>query len=214
MKKAGEGIRTSERKIEREGVRFRNKRATAEGYASWLRQVNWNLFCTFTFAWKVSDRQADKTFSAFINRLECSRKSVVGYIRGDEKRFSGCGKPACGRHYHALLTSCALLKPSFVESLWMQMAGNRSDHAGAKVKLYDPAQNGVEYILKFINETDGDWKHSRLELFHPESKSAHIVNARWRRRLRHLKAAEEKKGGNNCQQPATKTAIVCNGAAT
>jgi hypothetical protein len=70
----------------------------------------------------------------------------------------------------------------------MEMAGHRSDHAGAKVDTYNPAANGIEYVLKFISQPEGDWKFGRLELFHPEARSLHTVNARWNRRLRRIKA--------------------------
>ena len=100
----------------------------------------------------------------FINRLELHLKSDVGYVRGDEKRVSGCGKPACGRHYHALLTSAAPLKPAFVEWLWNYVAGNPSNDGGAKVEAYDSSKNGAGYVLKLINQPEGDWALGRLEL--------------------------------------------------
>ncbi|HEY1678121.1 MAG TPA: hypothetical protein VGG04_10470, partial [Candidatus Sulfotelmatobacter sp.] len=56
-------------------------------YADWVKQIDWKLFCTFTFAWRVSDPQARKTFDEFIDRLERSLRSDVCYVRGDEKRF-------------------------------------------------------------------------------------------------------------------------------
>jgi hypothetical protein len=169
-------------------VKFNRKHEAKKEYARWLKQIDWKVFCTFTYAWRVSDPQADKTFIEFINRLERSLKSNVGYVRGDEKRFSGCGKPASARHYHAVLTSAIPLEPTWVASLWMEMAGHRSDHAGAKVDTYNPAANGIEYVLKFISQPEGDWKFGRLELFHPEARSLHTVNARWNRRLRRIKA--------------------------
>ncbi|HXR15714.1 MAG TPA: hypothetical protein VN777_05825, partial [Terriglobales bacterium] len=54
----------------------------------WLKAVPWKFFCTFTFAWRVSDPQAEKAFDAFINRLERHLGCEVCFVRGDEKRFS------------------------------------------------------------------------------------------------------------------------------
>ena len=62
----------------REPVRFYDRellpyladKKTVEGYADFLKQFPWQLFCTFTFAWKVSDPQAVETFDNFIDRLE------------------------------------------------------------------------------------------------------------------------------------------------
>jgi len=174
-------------------------RKTAEGYADWVKLVPWKLFCTFTFAWKVSDAQADKTFTEFINRLEHVLKCDVGYVRGDEKRLSGCGKPACGRHFHVLLTSVAPMHSSVVEWLWMGMAGNRSDDAGAQVEPYDANRNGASYVLKYINQVDGNWTFRKLHLFHP-SASEGKVNKRRRRLLRRHHARQEQLGCNQLQR--------------
>lgn len=209
MKRAEQGIRRTERETERDRLRFERDRASSRVYVNWLKQIDWKLFCTFTFAWTVSDQQADRTFSAFINRLERSSKCDVGYIRGDEKRLSGCGKPASGRHYHALLTGAAPLHPALVEWHWMEMAGRRSDHAGAKVEPYDSAQNGVQYVLKFINKVDGDWKFGRLELFHPEARGLQTPRKRLRRHLQRHKARYQKFATAKSTQSDAKIAIVC-----
>jgi hypothetical protein len=157
---------------------------TVEQYATWLSVVPWQLICTLTFAWKINDQRADKVFAGFIDRLETVIKGNIAFVRGDEKRFSGCGKPACARHFHTLFASEKPLDPSVVEVLWKSMAGNRSDDAGAQVKPYDPAQNGASYILKSINSQYGDWAFRKLYLFHPEARSLQTMNKRLRRNLR------------------------------
>jgi hypothetical protein len=159
--------------------------------ADWIKQVRWTFFCTFTFAWRVSDRQAEKVFKAFVNRLERHLRCEVGLVRGDEKRFSGCGMPASGRHFHAVMTCTAPVEASFIESLWTSMAGSRADGAGAKVKHYDPSKNGVGYILKFINQPDGNWAFRNLELYHPDAKDKQKMNKRWRRRLKRFDTRKE-----------------------
>ena len=166
---------------------------TVEQYAHWVGLVPWQLICTLTFAWRVSDEQADKIFAAFIDRLETARKCNVAYVRGDEKRFSGCGKPACARHYHVLLASEKPLDPSVVEVLWKSMAGNRSDNAGAQVELFDADQNGISYVLKAINHEQGNWTFRKLHLFHPEARSLQTMNKRLRRnrRRQHARALAE-----------------------
>lgn len=191
VRKAEQGLRSTEREVKQEELRIYRERANIRAYADWFERINWQLFCTFTFAWNVSDPQADKSFSAFIDRLERLVRSDVCYVRGDEKRFSGCGKPACARHFHVLLTSAAPLDPPYVERLWMEMAGHRSDHAGAKVEFFDPAQNGVAYVLKMLNQVAGDWKHGRLELFHPEIRALQSPRKRLRRHLQRHKARQQ-----------------------
>jgi hypothetical protein len=184
VKKAEEGIRRTERETERECLRFQRERAIAQVYVNWLKQVDWKFFCTFAFAWKVSDQQAEKTFAAFIDRLARTLRCEVCYFRGDEKRVSGCGKPASGRHFHALLACVAPVNASFIEFFWKSMAGNRSDDAGAQVEEYNSSENGARYILKNINQPDGNWAFRNLELFHPEARASQTVNARWRRKQR------------------------------
>ena|SRR3989442_3656454 len=179
---------------ERERWPYAIDRKKVEEYARWLKQIEWKLFCTFTFAWKVSDPQAERIFAEFTNRLERALKCDVGFVCGAEKRFSGCGKPACARHFHSLVTCPAPVNPYYVEGLWMSMAGNRSDYAGAQVQAYDPTRNGAEYVLKFINKVEGDWTFRKLQLFHPEARSLQTVTKRLRRHLRRHKARQQKFG--------------------
>lgn len=159
--------RSMSRWYDRERRAYMADRKIAEAYADWFKEINWKLFCTFTFAWRVSDQQAIETFAGFINRLESLLKCDVGYVRGDEKRFSGCGKPACARHFHVLLTCTALVDPELIETIWMSMAGHRANGAGALVKPYDANLNGASYVMKLINQPEGDWAFRKLHLFHP-----------------------------------------------
>jgi hypothetical protein len=114
--------------------KYAASRKAVQECSTWLKQVPWQLFCTLTFAWKVSDQQAIAIFKKFIDQLERLLKNNVCHVRGNEKRFSGCGKPACGRHFHVLLASNALMTPAIVERLWTSMAGQRPDKAGALVE--------------------------------------------------------------------------------
>jgi hypothetical protein len=183
-------MKTIVRWYDRQNWPYASDRERLEQYANWLKQIPWTFFCTFTFAWKVSDRQAEGIFREFIKRLELALRCHVAYVRGDEKRLSGCGKSACARHFHALLACTPQIRPRYIEEQWMSMAGNRNDGAGAVVKTYEPERNGVEYVLKFINQTEGDWDCGKLELFmHPESAST--GNHATRRRLRRHQARQQ-----------------------
>lgn len=159
---------------------------------NWVKQVPWRFFCTFTFAWRVSDPQAENVFHAFIDRLERHLRCEVCFVRGDEKRFSGCGMPASGRHFHVLLTCLAPVQPQFIESLWTSMAGSRADGAGAQVEDYNPDENGASYVLKCIYQPEGNWDFRHLELFHVDARAAQSMNKRWRRRLKRFNARQEK----------------------
>lgn len=192
---------------ERERWPYRADRKTVDDYAGWVNQVAWQLFCTFTFAWEVSDQQADEIFAAFINELELFLKCNVGYVRGDEKTFSGCGKPASGRHFHALMTSEAKLSPAVIETLWMSKAGNGKDHAGAHVELYDGNPKGASYVLKFINRQHGDWTFEKLHLFLPSTDPTKL-NKRQRKALRrHHARLEQSQCCNQLQETKCRLGI-------
>jgi hypothetical protein len=117
-----------------------------------------------------------------MNRLEKSLRCPIAYLRGDEKRFSGCGKPAAPRHFHAVLAAAFPLDPVYIANTWMQMAGFRANGAGADVRPYDPSGNAISYVLKFIFQPGGDWDFGNLDLYlwSPASE----MNRRQRRRLR------------------------------
>jgi hypothetical protein len=151
-------------------------------YVQWFQGISWQLFCTFTFAWKISDVRAALVFRAFMNRLEKSLHCPIAYVRGDEKRFSGSGKPAVPRHYHVILAAAVRLDPTYIANTWMQMAGFRANGAGAKVCPYDPNGNAIAYCLKFIFQPDGDWDFKNLD-FYLSPVSAMNTNRRQRRRL-------------------------------
>ena len=69
-----------------------------------------------------------------MNRLEKYIRGPVVYVRGDEKRFSGCGMPGAPRHFHVLLAAHQALDLEFVRELWMSLAGRRTKGAGADAR--------------------------------------------------------------------------------
>lgn len=163
-------------------------RNTVSDYAAWLKPVKWQLFCTFSFgkpfAKPVADEMANSLFAEFINRLEAMVKADLIYVRGDEKRFSGCGKPACGRHFHTVMASAAPLQPAVVEWLWKEAAGSWDD--GADIQPYNPNLNGVAYVLKMMDKPYGDWTARKLHLVMP--MSTEMLSRRERRNLRRHQA--------------------------
>jgi hypothetical protein len=175
----------SPRWYERENALYLADREKVEQYAAFVKLVPWKLYGTFTFAWRVTDAQAENTFAEFINRLERHLKSDVGYVRGAEKRVSGCGKPASGRHFHALLTSPTNVEPLLVEALWTSIAA--TEYSGAHVEPYNNTGNAASYVLKLMHHPDGEWSHRKLHLFHPDANNQHL-NARRRRTLQRHQA--------------------------
>jgi hypothetical protein len=131
----------------------------------WLKEAPWQVFCTYTFGWRANDDEAERLFRAYINCLERTIKADISYVRGHEKRYSGCGKPACGRHFHVVMASAAPLNPTPLEVLWAGIAGHRDE--GADVRLYNPSRNGLMYVLKNMNQQHGDWSFRKLHLVLP-----------------------------------------------
>jgi hypothetical protein len=150
-------------------------------YVDWLEGIPWQIFCTFTFAWQVSDPQAVKVFGEFVGRMERFLRGPIVILRGDEKRFSGCGMPGAPRHFHTLMAAHRRLNPRSVGDQWMSVAGRRKNGAGADVRVYDPSLGGLAYVLKFINQPMGDWDVRNVDLF-LRSSDQWPLNARLRRR--------------------------------
>jgi hypothetical protein len=169
---------------EREYWPYAADRKMVGEYAALFKQVKWQLFCTFTFgkalAKPVADEMANSLFAEFINRLEATTKADIIYVRGDEKRFSGCGKPGCGRHFHVVLTSAAPLIPAVVKWHWKEVAGSWDD--GADVQPYDASLAGVRYVLKMLTQLHGDWTFRNLHLVFPVSEE--MLTCQKRRQLR------------------------------
>ena len=175
--------------------KFEARQQRDRAYSQLVRSIQWQLFGTFTFPGVVyHDEWADKEWVEYINRLESSLKSDIYYIRADERRLSGCGKPVCGLHFHTLLASAAPMHPAFVEWLWTSQVGQRKHDAGAFVVPYNPIQGGAEYLMKMITADDpeADWTFRKLHLFHPEARESYQPTARFRRNLRRLEMQHTK----------------------
>jgi hypothetical protein len=182
------------RRYERENRPYGADPKIVAAYAAFFMRVKWQLFCTFTFGSRLatfgsqlSDEEANRRFAEFINLLEHWYKADIVYIRGDEKRFSGCGKPGSPRHFHAVMTSAAPLHPPVVASLWTHMVGNWDD--GADVQSYDADRNGIGYVLKKMDQQHGDWTFYKLHLVLPVNVKD--LNRQKRRNLRRHEARKK-----------------------
>lgn len=160
-------------------------RSMIKEYANWLGAITWDLFGTFTFAWPVSDPQANKIWEQFVETLERHQRAPVFYVRGDEKRYSGCGKPGAPRHFHAVLGCISPLKAHYLSRQWTKFAGSGLNGAGAKVSEYDTKRGGLAYCLKLLHHSEGDWKFAHLDLAMGDCEANQT--ARRRRRTRRHK---------------------------
>ena len=170
---------------------FGIERDQRAAYVKWLHPVRWQIFGTLTFAWRVSDAQGTKVFDAFINQLETTLRAPIAYVRGDEKRFPGFGKPEVPRHYHVLMTSERQLDLELVRATWTQMAGGRSKGAAADVRVYNRHENAVAYTLKFSLDGRGDWHFKNIDLFLEPNRNGAITCRNRRRLSRHFRRIAE-----------------------
>jgi hypothetical protein len=150
---------------DRENMPYEVDRKAVAERAHWLKLAPWQVFCTYTFGGRPPDEETEQVFGTYINQLEHSGRADISYVCGHEKRFSGCGKPASGRHFHTVMASAAPLSPAILEFFWTSIPGNRRD--SANVRPYDPTRNGVLYILKSIDQQHGDWSFRKLHLVLP-----------------------------------------------
>jgi hypothetical protein len=176
----------------------RQYRGDLNGYIEWLGPVPWQVWATLTFAWKVSDAQADRVFAAYVDRVERFLRCPLTYIRGDELRFSGCGKPASPRHYHVLFAAECRLDPRWLAAAWMALAGAGTNGAGAHVCQYDPNRNALAYTLKLVNRPDGDWSFKNLDLFIGVGNATERNHRARRRMSRH---------GRSCRRGETNNSL-------
>jgi len=174
-------------------------------YEQWLKRVSWQWFVTLTFAYQVSDQQANKIFLEYIDRVERHLRAPIAYVRGDEKRYSGCGKPGAPWHYHLVMASTASLPAAWMRATWEAMAGRRQNGAGGNFRRYDPERGGIGYLLKMIKHDHGDWTFRNLDLVLPAEASVggrsrnHRQRRREGRQLRRMEqAASQQAGVSKC----------------
>lgn len=119
-----------------------------------LSQVDWQLFCTFTFkSVKVSERVRLSMFFALLRtqakHFHVHFRQLVWALRREAGESTG------RLHYHALIAG---LPPSgrnvptcfATMRLWERFGGG-----WAKVTVYNPTLDGVDYILKRGDELAG-----------------------------------------------------------
>jgi len=157
-------------------------------YANWLSVIPWQLFATLTFARPVGDARATQVFGGCVDRMEQYFRCPLVYVRGDERRFSGCGMPSIRRHFHVLFAAAVPLGPR-VCSRYLDPDGRKpEERRGCGCSNLRSDRGALAYSLKQIFEIDGDWSFANLDLYLP-NPGAHR-SARTRRRLaRHAKRA-------------------------
>ena len=142
-------------------------RVGVDAMAKWLRPVSWQVFCTFEFSRRVTVSQGKAIFRDYINDLERSLRTPLTFVVGQERRAASPSRSAAPLHFHALMTSQFTLPPDLLRAGWWSFAGRGKDGETADVQEYVRGARGEEYVLKFMNDVDGDWWCRNLGFFLP-----------------------------------------------
>lgn len=167
-------------------------RQMVDAVATWLAPIHWQFFVTLTFRWNVREDTAIKHLRGFISNIQRELRSRVCFVAGKERR-SASTSAEVPWHFHVLLTAKVPITEDLIRSSWRSQAGpgkrtpSHPEGDSADIRPYDPERRGVEYCLKLVNNTDGDWLSAWLEYFNPNipwsGKNSH-KSVRQRRRAR------------------------------
>jgi hypothetical protein len=124
-------------------------------YGTWLQTFHWNLFGTLTFdpAKSLHSSLSRRNLLVqYLNSLERHYKRRIRCFWAEEKRWSGCGRPAIAPHFH-LLMACDRrpLAPEYPQQLWDTLGGR------AEMRVYDPSLDGAFYCAKLISLPDATY---------------------------------------------------------
>jgi hypothetical protein len=121
-----------------DGTDHARLRALRLGCEQFIADSRWDLYCTLTFRFAVSEAEAVKEFEQkYIQRLQQRSQGRVTYIAVAAKNWTG------GRvHVHALLLFVQPLALSASKAAWK--AGQ------AKVDAFDPRRGAGGYISRHV----------------------------------------------------------------
>jgi hypothetical protein len=111
-----------------------------------LGTIEWQLFCTLTFARRIPERIQVTMFFALLRQTACNSgvhfKSLLWCLRRER------GEQFGREHFHAVIAGLPLWFVNWVTTermcaLWRRVGGGHS-----KVTLYNPQLDGVDYIMK------------------------------------------------------------------
>lgn len=121
-----------------DGTDHARLRALRLGCEQFIADARWDLYCTLTFRFEVSEAEAVKEFERrYIQRLQQRSQGPVKYFAVAARNW------AEGRvHVHALLRFAIPLARSASEAAWK--AGN------AEAKPFDPRGGAGSYIARHV----------------------------------------------------------------
>jgi hypothetical protein len=128
---------------------------------------DWDQYATFTFGRHMSPSGSVRQWNDFVNALGRTSNGPVGWVRADEQRWSGYGRPAVPLHFHALLKYRNVPAPEAVAGLWKARAGD------AKVEVYRAGGGAGLYMAKMFPFKDSHYDLGGLGHF-PRSEDSPI----------------------------------------
>lgn len=117
---------------------------------SFIERLNITHYFTLTYARRLGWEGRYKAFHAWLNLIERQQRRPLGWLRADERRFSGLGFPEIPEHHHGLLIDTGGLVCKDAENLW------RAKYGDARVEPYRRNGGAVRYCLKHALY-DGQW---------------------------------------------------------
>jgi hypothetical protein len=147
---------------------YSNKQVqTMASYGEWIVGLApWQLYVTLTFPFAISRSGGDSLFHSFIDSLENEYQATVAYVRCDELRYSGLGRPGTPLHFHCLLTSESRLSSPSVEHAWIRLVNRNHNEIverrdrPARAITYDPAKGASFYLVKDLHSDSFEWRLS------------------------------------------------------
>jgi hypothetical protein len=105
------------------------------------------LIATLTAARIRAQQGFDTLFSEWVSAIQRRERKTIAFVRADELRPQ--------RHIHALLIAARPLSVEIATFEWQVFAGSKCRDA-ALVEPYQGGGGGLAYVLKRMNEPDGD----------------------------------------------------------
>ena len=160
---------------------------------SWLQDVPWQLFGTFSFASpQIGQETAINRFTQMTEGVAKAMRSRIGYVYSLERRSKSTGA-VVPLHFHAAFVAPRPIEHQLVSGMWWGLNGPKGTnldrvqpHDLAQVQPYDPSRGGVEYVVKQMTDPDCQWGLKNVELFSPSMPKHHISPRsirRWQEQL-------------------------------
>jgi hypothetical protein len=156
-----------------------SREQSPEAIAAWLNPVPWQIFGTLLFPWSARAETVAKRYASMINTLECKLRAPICHIHSVESRSkTGMVVP---RHIHCAMAAYRIIDPDAVADLWENAVHREHTDEGddiAKVTAYNPARDGIGYVVKQVQYEHSSWDVEKVNLFVPDSAADSKLNHR------------------------------------